>query len=177
MRLSAESANLEFDSFPVNFSAGQTYNVGFNGDVNWRTVLGDMYNKYDYFYIVFNSFGGFSSTNNMTYTAGSVTGISTGAWQMAISGDIQFVSNSGNGQLTNIGIFPDLFPLPQNGNLFTNSPINNGIIFRKPLNSISRITIAPYFLLNNQPAVAVLSTGSGQIDVNYSFVIYGMIKE
>jgi hypothetical protein len=177
MRLSAESANLEFDSFPVNFSAPTTYNVGFNGDVNWRTVLGDMYNKYDYFYIVFNSFGGFSSTNNMTYTAGSITGISTGAWQMAISGDIQFVSNSGNGQLTNVGIFPDLFPLPQNGNFFTNSPNNNGIIFRKPLNSISRITIQPYFLLNNQPAVAVLSSGSGQIDVNYSFVIYGMEKD
>jgi len=51
MRLSAESANLEFDSLPVLFSAGTSYNVGFNGDVNWRTVLGDMYNKYDYFYI------------------------------------------------------------------------------------------------------------------------------
>ena len=177
MKLSAESANLEFDSFPVNFSAGQTYNVGFNGDVNWRTVLGDMYNKYDYFYIVFTSFGGFSSTNNMSYTAGSITGISTGAWQMAISGDIQFLSNSGNGQLTNVGIFPDLFALPLNGNIFLNSTINNGIIFRKPSNSISRITIAPYFLINNQPAVAVVSTGSAQVDYNYGFTIYGMIKE
>lgn len=177
MKLSAESANLEFETFPVNFSVGQTVNVGFNGDVNWRTVLGDMYNKYDYFYIVFNSFGGFSSTNTMTYNAGSVTGITSGAWSMAISGDIQFVSNSGNGQLTNVGIFPDLFQLPVNGSIFTNSTINNGIIFRKPLNSISRITIAPYFLLNNQPAVAVVSTGSAQVDFNYSFVIYGMEKD
>ncbi len=177
MRLSAESANLEFDSLPVFFSAGTTYNVAFNDNVNWRTVLGDMYNKYDYFYIAFNSFGGFSSSANMTYNAGSITGISTGAWQMAISGDIQFVSNSGNGQLTNVGIFPDLFGLPINGSTFLNSSINNGIIFRKPLNSTSRITIAPYFLLNNEPAVAVLSTGSAQIDINYSFVIYGMIKE
>ena len=96
---------------------------------------------------------------------------------MVITGDLQFLSNSGNGQLTNVGIFPDLFGLPVNGNIFTNSTINNGIIFRKPLNSISRITIAPYFLLNNQPPVAVLSSGSGQIDVNYSFVIYGMEKE
>jgi hypothetical protein len=177
MRLSAESANLEFDSLPVFFSAGTSYNVGFNGDVNWRTVLGDMYNKYDYFYIAFNSFAGFSSSGSMTYNAGSITGITGGAWSMAISGDIQFVSNSDNGQLTNVGIFPDLFTLPVNGSSSLNSPINNGIIFRKPLNSTSRITIAPYFLINNQPAVAVLSTGSAQIDINYSFVIYGMIKE
>lgn len=177
MRLSAESANLEFDSFPVNFSVGTTYNVGFNGDVNWRTVLGDMYDKYDYFYIVFTSFGGFSSTNNMTYSAGSITGITSGAWSMGITGDLQFLSNSGNGQLTNVGIFPDLFGLPLNGNVFFNSTINNGIIFRKPSNSISRITIAPYFLLNNEPAVAVVSTGSAQVDFNYGFNIYGMIKE
>jgi hypothetical protein len=177
MRLSAESANLEFDTFPVNFSVGTTYNVAFNGDVNWRTVLGDMYNKYDYFYIVFNSIGSFSSTNNMSYSAGSITGITGGAWSMAITGDLQFLSNSVNGQLTNVGIFPDLFSLPVNGYVFLNSTINNGIIFRKPLNSTSRITIAPYFLVNNQPAVAVVSTGSSQVDYNYSFVIYGMIKE
>lgn len=173
MRLSAETANLEFDTFVRPIQLGVPFPLEFNDDINWRTVLGDMYDKYDYFYIVYNSFGGFSG--NMTYSAGSITGITAaGLWSMTITGDLQFVSNSFNGQLTNVGIFPDLTTLPANGYYFLNSTINNGIIFRKPLNSTSRVVITPYFMLNNEPALAIAVGGATQIDFNMSFTIYGL---
>ena len=175
MRLSGETANLEFDRLIIITPSTGPVPLEFNNNINWRTVLGDMYDKYDFFYIVYNSSGGFSSTNLMTFSAGPIEGITaSGLWSMAITGDLTFVSNSVNGQLTNVGIFPDLLTFPVNGYTFVNTTINNGIIFRKPLNSTSQVVITPYFILNNQPAIINVSSGNAQLDINISFTIFGI---
>ncbi|MFY7886952.1 MAG: hypothetical protein ACOVOV_19120 [Dolichospermum sp.] len=172
MKLSAESANLEFDTFNQTINAGQSIPLQISQQVNWRTVLGDMYDKYDNFLIVFNSFGGFTGTN-MTYNGSAAS--NTNVWTAGITSDIQFLGNTVNAQLSSIAYFPTRFALPSgNGYSLVNSTINNGIVFQKPYNSTSQINVSVYQVRNGTQCLLGVSTGSSTYDYNFSFSIYGL---
>jgi hypothetical protein len=172
MRLSAESANLEFDTLNQTINAGQSIPLQISQQVNWRTVLGDMYDKYDNFLIVFNSFGGWSGTN-ITYNG--VAASNALVWTAGIVSDIQFLGNTVNGQLSSIAYFPTRFALPSgNGYSLINSTLNNGIVFQKPYNSTSQLTVSVYQVRNGTQCVLGSSSGSHTYDYNFSFSIYGL---
>jgi hypothetical protein len=172
MRISSESANLEFDTFNQTITAGQSITLQISQAVNWRTVLGEMYDKYDNFLIIFNSFGGWTGTN-MTYSGSAAS--NANVWTAGINSDIQFLGNTVNGQLSSIAYFPTRFPLPSaNGYSLINSTLNNGIVFQKPYNSTSQLTVSVYQVRNGTPCVLGVSTGSSTYDYNFSFSIYGL---
>jgi hypothetical protein len=171
MRLSAETANLEFDTFSQTINVGETIPLEISQQVNWRTLLGDMYDKYNKFLIVFNSFGGWTGPN-ITY---SLAGTNALVWTCGIDSDIHFLSNSVNGQLSNIAYFPTRFTLPPANNYaLINSTINNGVVFAKPYNSISELTVAIYLVRSGTPATISVASGSSTYDYNFSFTIYGL---
>lgn len=108
MKISGESANLEFDTGPMTIPANQSRSLFIIQSFNIRNVLGDMFDKYDKFLMVFNSIGANANSNLAnTYTGGTVVAqTNTSIWTTGIFGDLQFVCNSVNGQLSNIGYFP-----------------------------------------------------------------------
>lgn len=172
MRLSSESANLEFDTFNQTITAGQSIPLQISQQVNWRTVLGEMYDKYDNFLIVFNSYGGFTGTN-VTYNGSAASNALV--WTVGITSDIQFLGNTVNAQLSNIAYFPTRFNLPAgNGYSLVNSTVNNGIVFQKPYNSTSQLTVSVYQVRNGVQCLLGVSTGSSTYDYNFSFSIYGL---
>lgn len=169
MRLSAECANLEFDSGSVSFPLNTNTSVAINASLNLRNVLGDMYNKYNKYIIILNSFGGFASTT-VSYGGSAAAGA---VYSIGITGDLDFISNSVNGVASNIGYFPTRLPLPSNGSAFTNSTMSNGIVFVKPLNDVVNISIVPY-LIRNGTVAYISATINALYDFNYSFTIYGL---
>lgn len=175
MRLSDETANLVFDTGQFTVQANSTYNNLFiSQNVNMRTILGEMYYRYKKFYIVFNSINGFSST--VTYTAGTVTGITNSScWLCGIDG-LDFVNNNVDGQMSTIAYFPVTFALPSNGYsplLLTST--KNGIVFNKPLNDNVYININPYFISNLNKAI-IVTTALAAVQYNLSFTIYGLVE-
>jgi hypothetical protein len=175
MRLSAESANVEFDTGPIEIPISSTYPLFLTQQINMRTVLGDMLDKYNKFMMVFNGIASTSSAA-MTYSAGTVTTINnTAAWTCGMSGDLQFVGNTVNGQLSNIAYFPTRFTLAANGSNITNASCINGVVFLKPSNSIVTINVAPY-LIRGGGAGSVVTSGANSVtyDVNFSFTIFGL---
>jgi hypothetical protein len=173
MRLSGECANFEFETGQVSILANVTYPFVVSNTVNMRTVLGDMYDKYNKFYIVFNSLGGFSGNANLSYTTSGATSQNALVWTLGMSGDLRFLSNTVNGQLSTIGYFPMRFTLPVNGYNFLNGAITNGIVFEKPSNDIGTINISPYLIRGGAPANLVC-TANTTYDFNFSFTIYGL---
>jgi hypothetical protein len=172
MKLSDETANLEFDTLPQTIVAGTTVPLQISQQVNWRTVLGDMYNKYDKFLMVFNSFGGFSGSSSMNYNGGGNNLV----WTIGITSDISFLSNTVNGQLSSIAYFPTRFTLPINGFGLTNSSTTTGVVFQKPQNATSRLTIALYQIRGGAPCV-IGTTVNTTYDYNFSFTIFGLSDE
>lgn len=174
MRLSAETANLEFDTLNQTINSGDAIPLQVSQEVEWRTLLGDMYDRYNKFLIVFNSFGGYTGAN-MQYT-GSGGSIQTLVWTCGITSDIQFLSNTVNGQVSNIAYFPTRFTLPAVNNYsLINSTVNNGIVFQKPYNSRSQLTVSVYAVRNGtQCILGVSGAGSSTYDYNFSFSIYGL---
>jgi hypothetical protein len=172
MRLSSESANLEFDTLNQTITAGQSIPLQISQQVNWRTVLGEMYDKYNNFLIVFNSFGGWTGAN-MTYNGSAASNALI--WTVGMTSDIQFLGNTVNGQLSNIAYFPTRFNLPSaNGYNLVNSPLNNGIVFQKPYNSTSQLNVSVYQIRNGIQCLLGVSTGASTYDYNFSFSIYGL---
>lgn len=169
MRLSGETANLEFDSGNVSFLQNTPTSVDLTTTLNLRTALGDMYNKYNKFLMVLNSFGGFAGSV-VTYTGqGSPVTATVG-----ITGDIPFLSNSLNGQISTVAYFPLRFILPNNGYTSTNSTIQNGIVFQKPANEVATVTLTPYLVRGGAIALINSANSNSLYDFNYSFTIYGL---
>lgn len=169
MRLSGETANLEFDSGNVVFPQNTPTSVAITASLNLRTALGDMYNKYNKFLMVLNSFGGFAGAV-VTYTSQGSPAIAT----IGISGDLPFISNSLNGQISSVAYFPLRFTLPSNGYNSTNSTIQNGVVFQKPANDVAEVTITPYLVRGGAIALINCASANSIYDFNYSFTIYGL---
>lgn len=183
MKLSGESANLEFDTGPVLVAANTSRSLFLTQTFNIRSALGDMFDKYDEFLMVFNSLGASAtSVAANTYTGGAVTNqTQTAVWTTGIFGDLQFINNTVNGQISNIAYFPPRYTLPvstvaASANVFFNFPINNGVTFLKPQNDFVTLTITPYLIRTGGAGSVVAGASDLTIDVNLSFTIFGLIK-
>jgi hypothetical protein len=179
MKISGESANLEFDTGSLLVPANTSRALFITQTFNIRNALGDMMDKYDKFLMVFNSIGASASgTTANTYTAGAVAGQNqSSVWTTGIFGDLQFVGNSVNGQLSNIGYFPPRYTLPvavSSPNSLSNFTINNGIVFLKPKNDTVTITITPYLIRTGGAGVVVAGTTDLTLDINMSFTVFGL---
>lgn len=174
MKLSGECANFEVDTGNVAYAAAFTnVDMTYNLNVDMKQVLGDLYNKYDKFMIVFNGismWGGVTtySTNN------GITGLTASTvWTLGMTG-LNWINNSYNGNVNSIAYFPNRFTMPiTNAYALTNSTSSNGICFRRPDNPYLTLSISPY--LTRQGGIAYANnTAAGGWDINYSFTIFGL---
>lgn len=184
MKLSGETANLEFDTGPLLVPATTTRDLFLTQTFNMRAALGDMFDKYDEFLMVFNSIGASAtSASTNTYTGGVVTNQNqTAVWSTGIYGDLQFTNNTVNGQISNIAFFPPRFTLPvstvaASANVLFNFPINNGVTFLKPQNDFVTLTITPYLIRTGGAGSVTAGATDLTIDINMSFTIFGLMKE
>jgi hypothetical protein len=173
MRISGESSNLEFETGNINFLGNTTRDIFIFQQFNLRTALGSLYNRYNKFYMVFNSCASFLGSTT-TYSAGSVSGITTStAWLIGVTG-LDFINNSIDGDISKTALFPTTVSLAQNSNNNGGSTQTmNGIVFTKPSNDIQDITIQPYLVRGLQPGKAV-TTSASIGDYNFSFTVYGL---
>ncbi len=178
MKISGECANLELDTGTITGASGLTYDLSLiSFDVNFRQVLGPMYDKYDKFLIVFNSYCAWTNSTTWSTSTGVSALTTTAGWSLGMSG-LDWESNSYNGQLSTIAYFPNKITLPTNGYTFFNSPsFGNGIIFRKPSSFITSLKVVPYSVRANGSAVSVVTAGTPTFDFNYNFSIYGLSDE
>jgi hypothetical protein len=174
MRLSGESANLEFDTGLVLFLANTTRDIFVFQKFNLRVALGSMYNRYNKFYMVFNSVASFLG-GGTTYSAGDVTGVTTPtAWLIGVSG-LDFINNSVDGVISKTAIFPTTISLAHNGKNNGGSAFTmNGVVFNKPSNDIQDISIQPYLVRGLQHGKAVTGGAIQTGDYNLSFTVYGL---
>jgi hypothetical protein len=184
MKLSGETANLEFDTGPLLVPATTTRDLFLTQTFNMRAALGDMFDKYDEFLMVFNSIGASAtSASTNTYTGGAVTNQNqTAVWSTGIYGDLQFTNNTVNGQISNIGFFPPRYTLPvstvaASANVLFNFPINNGVTFLKPQNDFVTLTITPYLIRSGGAGSVTAGATDLTIDINLSFTVFGLMKE
>lgn len=172
MKLSAESANLEFSNtyvFPIN----TTRDIFVFQQFNLRLALGALYDKYNKFYMVFNSTSSFIG-GTTTYSSGSVTGITNPvAWLIGVSG-FDFINNSIDGVLSKTALFPVTISLANNGYSSSNTQTMNGVVFTKQSNSIQDITIQPYLVRGLQPGKAVTVTTQQLGSYAFNFTVYGL---
>lgn len=177
MKISGECANLDIDTGSAFTPSGLTLDITYLIDVDLRQVLGTMYHKYEKFMIIFNGVGGWTSASSWSSST-NVAGINaTGSWSLGMSG-LNWAFNTYNGSITDVAFFPNKITLPISGYGTTNVPnYRNGIVFRKPSNSVVSLKIVPYLTRSNGTAIAVVTTGSPTVDFNYSFSIYGLTDE
>lgn len=175
MKLSGECANLDLDTSQLSNGTNTLELSSISFQVDMRQVLGDMYDKYDHFEIIFNSIGGW--VNAGSWSGGGVTNLNASAtWSLGMSG-LDWEASTYNGLITNLVYFPNRFTLPVAGYGATNFTTNNGIMFRKPYNPYVTLNITPYLTRGGQPATFIASTASAQIDLNFSFSIYGLYDD
>ena len=171
MRLSGETANFQLDIQLLALANTVTPMFG-DQVINLRTILGDMYYRYNKFYIVFNSTNSWTP-GVVTYQSGTFTGITNQiCWFLGITG-LPFINNTLDGRITNTAYFPTSFALALAGYIPTNFSTNNGIIFNKPQNDIVTINVAPYYTRNLTTGSA-LSTGNNVLWFSFNFTIYGL---
>lgn len=179
MKLSGECANFEIDTGGTNY-----FNAPFTGidmtftlNVDMRQVLGDLYQKYDKFLIVFNGIGMFSALSGFVSSNGATGLNNTAVWTLGMSG-LDWINNSYNGNMNTIAYFPNRFTMPTNNYAVTNSISNNGVCFRRPDNPYVKLTVAPYLTRNGGYALGAQSatSGTGGWDINYSFTIFGLTE-
>lgn len=171
MKLSGESANFELDKGLV--SSGLTIPFLINETIDLRIVLGDMYDKYDKYVIIFNSIGGWTNANSWATSLGASAINQTGSWSLGMEG-LPWNNSTSNSNMTSMALFPNKFNLPIVGYGTQNATYSNGISFRKPANSIVTLTYAPYLTRTGGYAIAVATSGVVSIDFNLSFTIYGL---
>lgn len=174
MKLSGETANLEID-YTNTFIAGTTQQIDIIRNVNMRQLLGEMYDKYKKFYIVFTGIAGNSTTGNLTYSAGAITGMSNAAgWLLRMSG-LDFVNNTIDGSITRLPLFPLGFAMPFNGyTTGASTSTQNGIVFNKEMNDNTTLIFTPVLNKNLQPCVGSQVTTSGILSLTLNFSIYGL---
>lgn len=174
MKLSGECANLDLDTGSRSSGTTTLEISSITIPVDMRQVLGDMYDKYEHFEIIFNGIGGWS--NATSYSAGTITGLTnTATWNLGMIG-LDWEASTYNGQLSNVAYFPNRFTLPIGGYGSSNFSTNNGIMFRKPYSPYVTLNVTPYLTRGGGPATVVASA-TAQIDLNFSFSIYGLYDD
>ncbi len=175
MKISGECANLDLDTGTLVGNTNLDISImSFNVDL--KRMLGDMYDKYDKFIIIFNSMGGWSNASSYSTASGTsgLTGVAL--WSIGMTG-LDWVSNSYNGQDTSLAFFPNKVLLPVANYANNNFPnFRNGVCFRKPMNPNVILTLGPYLTRGGSTAIAV-ATGTVQVDFNFSFSIFGLSEE
>ena len=185
MKISGECANLELDTLSVLSGAGiQEISLMVYFNIDMRQVLGDMYDRYEEFLMVFDGIGGWTNATSFTTTPSNLStnnlisgGNQTSSWSLGMTG-LDWKYSTYNGQLNEIALFPNKFNLGVSG--FTTSNFGStsqGIVFRKPSNPFVRLSVAPYLSRTQGIGVAVTTATAIQIDFNYNFSIYGLSEE
>lgn len=181
MRLSGECANFEIDTgLNVIVGAFTDQPIAYNVNVNMRQVLGDMFDRYDKFLMVFNSIGMWGGLTSYTTAAtGTTLFTNTAVWTLGVSG-LDWQNSTYNGTISNVAYFPNRFTMPITSNYTaSNSSTSNGVVFRRPDNPFVTLSASPYLTRQGGPALANMTTTTGNNgwDINYSFTIYGLEKE
>jgi len=175
MKVSGECASLDLDVGSRGATTQIDLSMSFNVDM--RQLLGDMYEKYDHFLIIFNSIGGWSNATSYSTTSGTTGIAATATWTLGMTG-LDWEATTYNGLISNLAYFPTRFTLPVGGYGSVNFVNNSGVCFRKPLNPYVTLTIAPYLTRGNSSGIAVVAAGNtAQVDFNYSFSIYGLYDD
>lgn len=175
MKLSGECANFEIDTGSLSYTGPFTgIDMTFTLNVDMRQVLGDLYQKYDKFLIVFNGIGMFSALTSFT-TSTNASATNASVWTLGMTG-LDWINNSYNGNMNNIAYFPNRFTMPTNNYGVTNSISNNGVCFRRPDNPYVRLTVAPYLTRQGGYALGAQTGSAGGWDINYSFTIFGLTE-
>jgi hypothetical protein len=175
MKISGECANFEVDTGNISYTAAFTnQDMTYNVNVNMRQVLGDLYDKYDKFIIVFNGISMWGGVTSYSTTTG-ISGLGANTiWTLGMSG-LNWINNSYNGNINTIAYFPNRFTMPISNNYAsTNATSNNGVCFRKPDNPFLTLIIAPYLTRQGGIALANQTGTTGGWDINYSFTIFGL---
>lgn len=174
MKLSGECANFEVDTGSISYATAFTnQDMSYTLNVDMRQVLGDLYQKYDKFLIIFNGISMWGGITSYATSTG-ITGLNASAvWTLGMSG-LNWVNNSYNGNINNIAYFPNRYTMPiSSAYTSTNATSNNGVCFRKPDNPYLTLTLTPYLTRQGGSALAT-NTASGGWDINYNFTIYGL---
>jgi len=176
MKISGECANMDLDIGTLSGTPTiDLSSILFNVDL--KRMMGDMYDKYDKFMIIFNNVGGWSNATSYSTATGTIGLTATALWSIGMTG-LDWISNSYNGQESTLAFFPNKVVLPvanYANNNFSN--YGNGVCFRKPMNPNVVLNITPYLTRSGSSAIAVVASGTVQIDLNYSFTIYGLYDD
>lgn len=174
MKISGEQANFEIDTGSINYAGAFTNeSMTYNVNVDLRLALGDIYNKYDSYLMVFNGISMYSTISTFSTTTG-ITGLgSTAVWTLGMSG-LNWANNTYNGNINQIAYFPNRYTMPiNNAYTTTNAVCNNGIVFRKSGNPNVTLSLTPYLTRQGGAGLAN-GTGAGGWDINYNFTIFGL---
>lgn len=134
--------------------------------ISLRDILGDMYNNYNYFYIVLNFFSGYN--NSSSFTGGNYSAIRLTGLNFVHS---TFQNNNGS---SSSAIMPCSFVYgPNTQTLFTNSN-TSGIVFSKSGPERVNLTV-DIGLAFKTPFSVLISPDASPVYNNYmSFSIYGL---
>jgi len=174
MRLSGECANFEIDTGSVTYANAFTNeSMTYNVTIDLRVALGDMYDRYDIFLIVFNGISMYGNVTSYSTTTG-VTGLNaTAVWTLGMSG-LNWANNTFNGNLNPIAYFPNRYTMPITGAYTTTNAVsNNGICFRKTGSSVVNLSLVPYLTRQGGAGLAN-GNANGGWDINYNFTIFGL---
>ena len=153
---------------------GATTNGDLTGNftLNLRKVLGNMYDKYDYFTIVLTSIGGY---NDLSATTSNSISLNTNAvYMLGLQGLVFPMNTTTANNNSSLGIFPGRFNIAYNGYLnvnLTNS--SNGLVFLKPQQNNVSISIP---LICTRTMASTNGTTTSQFSLNYTFNIYGLVN-
>lgn len=153
---------------------GATTNGDLTGNftLNLRKVLGNMYDKYDYFTIVLTSVGGY---NDLSATTSNGTSLNTSAvYMLGLQGLVFPMNTTIANNNSSLGIFPGRFAITWSTYLnvnLTNS--SNGLVFIKPQQNNVTISIP---LICVRTMASTNGTTATQFSLNYTFNIYGLVN-
>lgn len=151
-------------------------------NVDLRQILGDMYDKYDFFGICLNSvvnYAKISSYNLIPPQAPNPTFGSNGSALVGMTG-LNWLHNTLNGIDSTLGLFPNAFQIGGGGATGDGAwgtgefKYANVIMFSKPNNPYTTLTVGLYSARNS----AFIRYGNSSQDVrqqlNYNFSIFGI---
>lgn len=174
MKRSAETAHLFFDNREA-WSGASSSRSTFK--VNFRDLLGNMYNKYSKFLIVLNSHSAFAPDwTNAAGTAVNVYARMSGLnWEHSSYGILTAQTYQNNVMMrgnNEEAVFPQVFNLADNGVTTFNSSINTGLCFRKPTEEFTTLAILFRDIRSNKDGSSI-PDGFGY-QYLMSFTIYGL---
>jgi len=178
MSLSSESASVTFDSGYYDLPTGSSVQTVFSVPFDLRIALGDMYDRYNTFAICLNSISFFAQLTSYTSINTPLLGTfgSSALVNCGMTG-LPWINYTTNGSLDNLALFPPTFRMggspagAYEGNTFIKS---NCLLFRKPSNSQTTITVGCYVIRMQGALTVGHSSNNVQYSANYNFSIFGV---